>query len=165
MMGAVTGRAFLALAALSLCTVAEESTAPEQPVPFSHKRHAEVAKQCTMCHRNAAKAERAGLPAAAECMACHSAIMKDSPRIRELAVFHKEDKPIPWVRVYRLPDFVFFSHGTHVNGKVQCAECHGPVDQRETLAAEVKHNMKTCMACHSARGASNKCHVCHELGQ
>jgi hypothetical protein len=33
------------------------------------------------------------------------------------------------------------------------------------LTAEVTHNMKTCMACHAARGASNKCHICHELGQ
>jgi hypothetical protein len=118
-----------------------------------------------MCHPNAAKAERATLPAAAQCMACHSSVSKDSPDIRKLAALHKEGKPIPWKRVYRLPDFVFFSHATHVDARIACAECHGPVEQRDTLAAEVVHNMKTCMACHSARSASNKCHVCHELGQ
>ena len=85
--------------------------------------------------------------------------------IRQVAAFDKEQKPIPWVRLYKLPDFVFFSHSVHLNGKVACAECHGPVEQREALAAEVTHNMKTCMACHSAREVSNKCHICHELGQ
>jgi hypothetical protein len=98
-------------------------------------------------------------------MACHTGITKDSPHIRKLAAFHKDEKPIPWARVYRLPDFVFFSHATHVNSKIACAECHGPVEQRDILAAEVAHDMKTCMGCHTARGASNKCHICHELGQ
>jgi hypothetical protein len=153
------------VAALPLFIIADTPKAPAQPVSFSHKRHADAGIRCNMCHPNGAKAERAGLPSAAQCMACHTTVSKDSPQIRELATFHKDQKRISWARVYRLPDFVFFSHATHVNGKVACADCHGPVEQRDTLAAEVVHNMKTCMACHSARGASNKCHVCHELGQ
>jgi hypothetical protein len=164
-MTAVTRNAMLALAALSWSAAADTSKAPEQPIPFSHKLHAEAAIRCAMCHPNAAKAERAGIPTAAQCMVCHTGIRKDSPVVRDLAEFHKQEKKIPWVRVYRLPDFVFFNHSTHVNAKAACAECHGPVEQRETLSAEVIHNMKTCMACHLARGASNKCHVCHELGQ
>jgi hypothetical protein len=161
-----SGGILLALtAALPWCTIAESPKAPEQPIPFNHKRHVALSLRCEMCHPNATKAERAGLPAAAQCMVCHTGIKTDSPSIQELAAFHKQEKPIPWVRVYRLPDFVFFSHSTHVNAKVECAECHGPVAQRDTLAAEIVHNMKTCMACHSDRKASNKCHVCHELGQ
>jgi hypothetical protein len=39
------------------------------------------------------------------------------------------------------------------------------VEQRDVLAPEVVHNMKTCMNCHKQRKASNECHVCHELGQ
>ena len=152
-------------AALPVFLMADTQKAPVQPIPFSHKRHAEASIRCNMCHPNAAKAERAGLPATSQCMTCHAGIKKDSPNIRELAAIHQQEKPIRWARVYRLPDFVFFSHSTHVNGKVACAVCHGPVEERETLAAEVTHDMKTCMACHSARGASNKCHVCHELGQ
>jgi hypothetical protein len=69
------------------------------------------------------------------------------------------------VRVYKVPDFVFFSHATHVNGKVACAECHGPVERREVLSAEVTHKMSTCMDCHVTRKAANECHLCHELGQ
>jgi hypothetical protein len=152
-------------AALPLFLMADAPKGPAQPVPFSHKTHAEAGIRCNMCHPNAAKAERAGLPEAARCMTCHTSIGKETPPIRQVAAFEQEQKPIPWVRLYRLPDFVFFSHSTHVNGKVACTACHGPVEQRETLAVEVTHNMKTCMACHSERGASNKCHVCHELGQ
>jgi hypothetical protein len=150
---------------LAFCMLAQVPKAPVQPVPFSHQQHSAAAIACKHCHPNAARAERAGLPSAAQCMACHTSIKKESAAIQQLAAFHKEEKPIPWVRVYRLPDFVFFSHGTHVNADVQCTECHGPVEQRETLSAEIVHNMKTCMACHQTRKASNKCHVCHELGQ
>lgn len=161
-----TGGVLLALvAALPLCTVAEAPKAPAQPIPFSHKQHAAASLPCEVCHPNAARAERAGLPAAAQCMVCHAGIKKYSRLIQKLATFQKEEKPIPWARVYRLPDFVFFSHGTHVNGKVACAECHGPVEQRNALAAEIIHNMKSCMDCHLVRKASQECHVCHELGQ
>jgi hypothetical protein len=98
-------------------------------------------------------------------MICHANITTHGGLIEQLATFQKEEKPIPWVRVYRLPDFVFFSHAKHATGKVACGECHGPVEDRDALAAEIVHNMKTCMNCHAVRKASNKCHVCHELGQ
>lgn len=141
------------------------AAAPEQPVPFNHKQHAAVGLQCRQCHAKVTKSERAGLPDAAQCMGCHSEIRKDSPAIQKLAAFHKEEKPLPWARVYRIPDFIFFSHAKHVAGKVACSECHGPVEQREILATEVTHNMKTCMDCHRTRKVSNNCHTCHELGE
>ena len=139
--------------------------APEQPVPFSHKQHSSAGLQCQLCHPKAIKEERAGLPSAAQCMSCHAGLKQDSPAIRKLATFHKEKKPLPWARVYRIPDFVFFSHARHVNGKVACSDCHGPVEQRDTLAMEVVHNMTTCMDCHKMRKISNRCQVCHELGE
>jgi hypothetical protein len=139
--------------------------AAEQPVPFSHKQHAAVGLQCQVCHVKVTKEERAGLPSTTQCMACHAGLKKESPAIQKLAAFHKEEKPLPWARVYRIPDFVFFSHAKHVNGNVTCSECHGPVEQREVLAAEVTHNMTTCMNCHRMRKVSNKCQVCHELGE
>jgi hypothetical protein len=159
------GAVFAALAALPLWTIADSRKAPEQPLPFSHKRHAAFSLSCEACHPKAPKEERAGLPASAQCMLCHANIKKDSQLNQQLAAFQKEEKPIPWSRVYRLPDFVFFSHAKHVTGKVSCAECHGPVEERDVLAAEIVHNMKTCMDCHKVRKASNQCHVCHELGQ
>ena len=143
----------------------EDPKPPAQPIPFNHKLHVGAGLQCNVCHPNAAKTARAGLPSAAQCMACHAGIKKDSPAIQKLAAFQAQPKPIPWARVYKLPDFIFFSHAPHVNGKVTCAECHGPVEQREALVAEVTHNMKNCMECHLVRKVTNECNVCHELGQ
>src|SRR5438046_1109610 len=79
-----------------------------QPIPFSHKQHAATVA-CNICHTTATTAERAGLPAASQCMLCHQNVKQDSPSIRKLAGYLKESKPIPWVRVYRVRDFVFFS--------------------------------------------------------
>jgi hypothetical protein len=151
--------------ALAAVAAAQTPKPPEQPIAFSHKQHTAASIPCKLCHPNAGTAERAGMPSTAQCMACHEAIKKDSPLIQKLAAFQKEEKAISWVRVYRLRDFVFFSHRTHSNAKVACGECHGPVEQRDALAAEVIHNMKSCMECHRVRKARNECHVCHELGQ
>ncbi len=136
----------------------------QQPVPFSHKQHAPVA-DCNLCHQKASKGERAGLPAAAQCMLCHAGIKKDSPPIQTLAAFARDGKLVPWVRVYRIPDYVFFSHATHLEGKVECSACHGPVAEREILVKELPTDMKSCIDCHKARRATVTCNACHELGQ
>jgi cytochrome c2 len=42
----------------------------------------------------------------------------------------KVQGPIEWVRIHNLPDHVFFSHEQHVTvGKLECQECHGPVEE------------------------------------
>lgn len=72
---------------------------------------------------------------------------------------------IPSVRVYRLPDYVFFSHTRHFAAKVDCARCHGAVERREALTVEVDHSMKGCVDCHKETNATIVCTACHELGQ
>jgi Cytochrome c7 and related cytochrome c/Class III cytochrome C family len=138
--------------------------ARQQPIPFSHKKHCALVA-CSVCHATATTGERAGLPSTAQCMLCHDNLKKDSAPIRKLVQYHQEHKPIPWVRVYPLPDFVFFSHARHAAAKVECAACHGPVAQRDVLVEEVRVRMKTCVDCHRARGASIACNLCHELSQ
>ncbi len=65
-------------------------------------------------------------------MACHVAVKTDSPHIQQLAQFSAAGKPIPWNRIYRVPDFVWFSHASHVDdAAVACETCHGPVAERE----------------------------------
>lgn len=119
-----------------------------QPVPFSHKVHTAAAGgKCTDCHAGALTQARAGFPAPARCAACH----------RDMS------RRFDWVRVYKVPDFVYFSHQRHA--KVGCAECHGPVATRDVLAKEVSTGMANCLACHRARGASTSCNTCHDLGQ
>ena len=136
-----------------------------QPVPFSHRQHVAAALACQDCHANAAKKERAGLPDAEKCMLCHATIKTDSPEVRKLAQIHKDGKKLDWVRVYRVPDFVFFSHANHVNANVACASCHGPVAERDVLAKEISTSMISCMNCHVESKASITCYLCHELGQ
>jgi len=76
-----------------------------------------------------------------------------------------EHGAIPSRRVYKLPDFVVFSHAKHLVAKVECARCHGPVNERDRLTLEVEHTMKACVDCHRQTKATIVCTACHELGQ
>jgi len=57
-------------------------------------------------------------------------------------------KPMDWVKVHNLPDYVYFDHRPHVNVGLECQKCHGNVEtmarvrQVETLA------MGWCVNCH-----------------
>jgi hypothetical protein len=96
-------------------------------------------------------------------MGCHASIKKDSPLIQKLAAFHTEGKRVPWAPVYRIPDYVFFSHKTHLAvGGVTCENCHGPVQTRDVMRRERDISMAACMDCHRATNASNHCLLCHE---
>ena len=140
-----------------------EDKAPEpQPIPFSHKVHAAAGLKCAFCHSIEEPGFSAGLPAESECMVCHSAVKSDSPDIMKLAQAAKAGDTIPWVRIYRVPDYVWFSHALHaVDAKIECAACHGPVSTREVLTKEKPTSMEFCMECHAAQKASNGCDVCH----
>lgn len=136
-----------------------------QPVAFSHRVHSAAGATCLDCHRNAKSRSRAGLPQADDCMLCHRAIAGEHPVVREVAAMAEQEKAIEWVRAYRVPDFVFFSHKEHLAAKIECVACHGAVAERDVTAQEVSTQMTVCMNCHQARGASNECSLCHELGQ
>lgn len=134
----------------------------EQPVPYSHKKHVALGLKCNSCHKNADPGELMGLPAESTCMSCHQTIKADSPHIRKVAAAARENKPVPWVRIYQLPAYVYFSHRVHTTAGVTCEKCHGPVRERDLITKEVIHNMSSCMACHAASKARNDCAACHE---
>ena len=137
---------------------------PPQPVRFNHKLHAAAKIACADCHPGGRTAARAGLPQREQCMLCHAAIAADREEIRKLAALPAAET-IRWRRLYRVPDFVFFSHRSHAAGGASCAQCHGPVAAREVLAQELSTNMIACMNCHADRQVSNECFLCHDLGQ
>ena len=136
---------------------------PAQPIPFSHKEHAgKLELECSMCHANADPGESMGLPAASQCMDCHGTIKTDSPHIQKLAAFARNNRKVPWVRVYEIPTYVNFSHRSHLKSGNICAECHGAVAERDQLYREGDISMGGCMRCHTQKKASNDCAFCHE---
>lgn len=137
----------------------------EQPLPFSHKAHVALGVQCTDCHAIADPGFAAGYPSEQTCMACHAAIATESPHIQKLAEFSKTKTPVPWVKIYRVPDYVWFSHASHVeDASIACESCHGPVAEREVLFKEKKTSMLACMDCHAKYSAPNNCDLCHDPG-
>jgi hypothetical protein len=122
---------------------------PEQPIAFSHRVHAGEKKiDCLYCHTAARRSTTAGLPSVERCMGCHSLIATRRPEIRKLADFWEKREPVPWVRVHRLPDFVYFSHKRHVAAGVRCQECHGPVETMDVVYQYASLEMGWCLSCH-----------------
>ncbi len=138
------------------------AAAPEQPLPYSHKTHVALGLQCRSCHTNPDAGKLMTYPPTVVCMGCHQAIARDRPSIQKLAEFAKSGEPIPWVRVYRVPDYVYWRHGTHLEAEVTCTECHGPVAERDVIRVETNvTRMLGCVTCHDKRQAYTDCAACH----
>ena len=140
----------------------QELKGPEQPIPYSHKQHLALRLACKDCHVNPDPGDTMSFPASSKCMSCHQTIKKDSTAIQKLATFDRDKQEIPWVRVYKVPDFVFFSHKTHLDASAKCEECHGQVAQRDRLFRESDLSMAGCMSCHRERNAAMGCESCHD---
>ena len=151
-----------AVVPIAVCAWAQESTGPAQPIPYSHKVHIAAGAGCKDCHRNPDPGDFMGIPAASVCMNCHRAIKTDSLAIQKVAEFAKEKKDIPWVRVYRVPDYVFFNHREHVEQGATCKDCHGDVAQMDVVVKASDISMGGCMSCHRAKKASVSCTYCHD---
>jgi hypothetical protein len=135
---------------------------PVQPVPYSHKVHVALGLKCLDCHAIRDPGFQAGYPREAACMGCHTSVKTESPHIKKLAGHAKSRKPMPWVKVYSVPDYVWFSHASHhKDAGISCETCHGPVAEREVIAKEKPTNMHSCMKCHAQMKASNGCDFCH----
>ena len=144
--------------------IAAPASAVVQPIPFSHQRHAQAGMDCAACHQPVGAGEKMQIPGVAECLSCHRSMPKVSTATQKLAQLEKENQPPSWTRLYRLPDFVFFSHQKHMNAKVECAVCHGPVKDRDSLWQEKDVSMVACVDCHKLRTATVSCDSCHNIG-
>ncbi len=135
---------------------------PVQPVAYSHKTHVALGLDCRGCHLNPDPGTLMTYPPNAMCMACHRTVAAERPSIQKLTALAASDTPIPWVRVYRLPDYVFWAHAPHLKAGVTCAECHGAVPEREVIAVETNIlTMAGCMSCHNQRQVFTDCGDCH----
>jgi hypothetical protein len=121
----------------------------DQPVQFDHRHHVrDDGIDCTYCHSLAERAATAGLPATETCMGCHAQVWRSSPMLEPVRRAYFSGRPIPWKRVHRLPDFVYFDHSAHVTKGVGCAECHGRVDQMAYVEQVAPLTMAWCLDCH-----------------
>ncbi|MDG2053065.1 MAG: cytochrome c3 family protein, partial [Flavobacteriaceae bacterium] len=60
-----------------------------------------------------------------------------------------EEKPVKWVRIHNLPDFVYFNHSQHVTvAGIDCQKCHGPVEEMEIMYQYSSLTMGWCIDCH-----------------
>lgn len=140
--------------------------APQQPIPFNHEVMVQLGIKCLFCHSEARRSQAAGMPSVEKCMGCHKTIATGSPAIQQLAGYWERQEPIPWVRVNRLPRFVYFSHQVHVTvANLNCERCHGDVGHMAEARPVVTMNMGWCLNCHEKQPNAAQlkdCVICHQ---
>ena len=161
----------------------DQGYAPVQPIHYSHKIHAgENQIDCNYCHSSARKSKTSGIPSLNVCMNCHKNISDYTgeedlengyttefynDQIAKLydAVgwdvddqsYTGEEKPVKWVRIHNLPDFVYFNHSQHVTvAGVDCQKCHGPVEEMEIVEQFAPLTMGWCIDCHRETNVNMK---------
>ena len=181
----LAGGLMLAAAAAAGISVAVAGSKIEQPIEFPHDIHAgKMGINCMYCHTYARRSGVSGLPPLRKCIACHENIesVKDRPRIKKLFEYWATKQPIPWKKIYSLPDFVRFDHERHIQRfhfqqgqPVQevCALCHGDVRTMTVAEKVTPLTMGWCVSCHeqdhrvnstsaeTANGPSD-CSYCHK---
>jgi len=127
----------------------ETGYTPAQPVPYSHKLHAgNLGMDCLYCHYTVDKSNYAAVPMTETCMNCHVRVKEKSPKLQIVRDSYATGQPVPWVKVHRLPDYVYFNHQAHVGVGVSCVSCHGRVDQMVEVRQVQPLTMAWCLDCH-----------------
>jgi len=142
---------------------------PAQPLLYRHDVHAgQYRIPCLYCHNSAVNAWTANVPTVSTCMGCHLVISAaDSAgnadaEIAKLRDFAAKQRPIPWIRVYKISEHAHFPHMRHVNAAIPCQTCHGNIQQMpRVFLANAVNNMGWCTDCHMRRGVTRDCTTCH----
>lgn len=138
---------------------------PDQPIWFSHEVHAGQNQiDCRYCHFTVDQSMHAGIPPVSTCLNCHNQVKKGTKtgttEIDKIFAAVEKNEPIEWVKVYNLPDHVYFNHAQHTNvGKLDCAQCHGEVEKMDEIIQIPDLSMGWCIECHRTEAvqfATNK---------
>jgi hypothetical protein len=122
-----------------------------QPIQFSHLHHVtDDGIDCRYCHTSVETSPFAGIPPTKTCMNCHSQLFNTEPILEPVRASFREDRPLHWVRVHDLPDFVYFNHSIHVKKGMGCETCHGRIDQMPLTLQARSLQMEWCLECHRA---------------
>ena len=128
---------------------------PKQPVPYSHALHAgQLGIDCRYCHNTVEQGAHAAIPATATCMNCHERIWTNSDKLTPVRQSLATGKPVEWLKVHDLPDYVYFNHSAHVTRGVGCVTCHGRVDEMDEVYQKEPLSMSWCLTCHRAPEAN-----------
>ena len=136
----------------------QQNYQPTQPIAFSHKVHAgQYEIDCNYCHTGVNISKSANIPSVNICMNCHNAINTDKPEIQKILTAYEENRPIEWVRVHNLPDLAYFNHKQHVAvGGLDCATCHGPIEEMDVVYQYSELTMGWCINCQRETEVSSK---------
>ncbi len=84
----------------------------------------------------------AGIPSVERCMGCHKIVAaQGNPEVQKLQGYWDRKEPIPWIRVFKVPEYVYFAHKQHVQVGLQCQTCHGRIEAMERVAATTGQNL------------------------
>ena len=92
-----------------------------------------------------------------------------SEKLAVLVEYIEQNKPIQWVPVSQVPDFVHFTHRPHIAAGLNCERCHGNMSNVEIAVNPQVMNMGWCLNCHRERAANDPekltkltdCGTCH----
>ncbi len=148
---------------LTLFAAYAQIPGPAQPIPFSHKLHAEAKLTCSTCHSDPQKfGDSIEIPDAPKCLECHAWSQNPTPTRATLLSYVEKKQAIPWVRVFSLRDFVFFDHRYHLMNGAECEGCHGPISTEDVVADQLNTTKMTfCQPCHVKTRALTGCTTCH----
>ena len=122
---------------------------PIQPVPFPHSVHVkQLGLDCRYCHNAVEKSWYSNIPAASVCLNCHNQVLKDDPRLAVVRDSAASGRPVEWVQIHKMPDYVYFNHSVHVNRGVSCVECHGQINDMQEVYRAKPLSMSYCLDCH-----------------
>jgi len=156
-----------------------DTPGPIQPIQFSHKHHAGLYEiDCQYCHSATDRSPAAGVPSVEVCMGCHAQFppsYDELEGIRILKDHWENEKPIEWIQIHRLPEYVQFQHRAHMRAdlKFDCKACHGDVATMDKvflvpdtkwwpwLLPTQKLEMGWCVDCHRENEATQDCYACH----
>ncbi|MFQ5906736.1 MAG: cytochrome c3 family protein [bacterium] len=127
-------------AVISVCVIAASLTWGI-PGPFPHEKHEEVNVDCTACHPEVEKSNKASdnnLPSLESCEMCHEPI----PDVKEWAPVQTE---------------LNFSHKKHLGKGVECKTCHNLLPEK----AMSMPGMSLCLLCHRKEQKPEACVDCH----
>ena len=133
-----------------------------QPIPFSHRLHAgDKAIDCRFCHSYVDKSINPGIPPVEKCLFCHNYIIANHPEIQKEHNFFNTATPVPWVKVFDLPEHVLFNHERHIKKEIACESCHDGVQTMDRLKGK-RFQMGFCLECHRQKNANLDCWLaCH----